>query len=100
MPIINKAYSLSISPEQFLNACSDVEKQELALLLNKEEIKKMIQKHYNGLVKKVQEPCMKIMDMAESDAFQEWSVDDKLNLLHIVESALVIAKQIKERNEK
>ncbi|MBO2546070.1 hypothetical protein J0871_16760 [Salegentibacter sp. BDJ18] len=34
MPRIQKAYTLDISPEQFLNNCSGTELQEIALLIN------------------------------------------------------------------
>ena len=35
MPTVNKTYTLSISVEQFLEACSLTELQEVDLLLNK-----------------------------------------------------------------
>lgn len=34
MPTLNKVYTLTITPEQFIEACSDVELQELQILLN------------------------------------------------------------------
>lgn len=33
MPILNKQYTLEVTVEQFLNACSDIELQEIELLL-------------------------------------------------------------------
>ena len=35
MPTLNKVYTLTITPEQFIEACSDVELQELEMLLNR-----------------------------------------------------------------
>jgi hypothetical protein len=35
MPTINKVFTLDITPEQFINNCSDVELKELAILLFK-----------------------------------------------------------------
>lgn len=34
MPTLNKTYSLTITPEQFLEACDPLELQEVDLLLN------------------------------------------------------------------
>lgn len=34
MPTLNKQFSLAVTPEQFINACSDNEIRELHLLLN------------------------------------------------------------------
>lgn len=36
MPETNKNFTLKVSPEQFITACSDVELQELDLLIGKE----------------------------------------------------------------
>lgn len=35
MPTLNKLYSITITPEQFIAACSDIELQELDILLSK-----------------------------------------------------------------
>lgn len=98
MPTINKAFTLSISPEQFLNACSDVEKQELALLLNKPQ--NQVQEPKQVLIQQIIDGCLDIMDIAETQEFLDWPSNEKMNLHHTVQSALGIAKQIKVRNEK
>jgi|GEM_PF-3320106 len=44
MPTLNKTYSLTITPEQFLENCSDVELQELELLLSSARFQVKIKK--------------------------------------------------------
>lgn len=44
MPTLNKTYSLTITPEQFLDNCSDVELQELELLLSSTRFQVKIKK--------------------------------------------------------
>jgi hypothetical protein len=34
MPTLNKLYSITITPQQFVDACSDIELQELDILLD------------------------------------------------------------------
>lgn len=97
MPRINKVFSLTVSVEQFLKECSDTEKEELRLLLFKDQEPKQVRSD-NVTIQKVTDACLNIMDIAESQEFVEWPQTEKQNLLHTVESALNIANQIKERN--
>lgn len=44
MPTINKNFTLFISPELFLDNCSDIELVELDLLIQSERYQRIIQK--------------------------------------------------------
>lgn len=66
MPELNKNFKLEITPEQFLNACSDTELQEIDLLLNRTEYQEKMGRNYrnsdnSGISDKLK------MYMAESD---------------------------------
>lgn len=43
MPTLNKVYTLTIAPEQFIEACSDIELQELQFLLDAPRWRKKIE---------------------------------------------------------
>ena len=45
MPILNKNYTLEITPEQFLNACSRNELIETVLLLDSPAIQRKVNEH-------------------------------------------------------
>lgn len=42
MPKIERQFTLEITPERFVDACSDIEIQELAILLDKEWVRRKI----------------------------------------------------------
>lgn len=42
MPKIERIFTLEITPERFVDACSDIEIQELALLIDKEWTRRKI----------------------------------------------------------
>lgn len=43
MPKLNKIYTLTITPEQFIEACSDIELQELQMLLDAPRFQKKLE---------------------------------------------------------
>jgi hypothetical protein len=45
MPTLNKTYSLTITVSQFIEACSDIELQELQILLDSARFQKKIEEN-------------------------------------------------------
>lgn len=50
MPELKKLYTLTITPQQFIDACDDVELQELLLLLDKKLEQQAFKTHMENLV--------------------------------------------------
>jgi hypothetical protein len=55
MPTLNKVYTLTITPEQFVEACSDVELEELQLLLDRKKQNQFIKENQSWLEENTQE---------------------------------------------
>lgn len=48
MPIITKQFTLSVTPEKFLDSCSDFELYELSLLLDSNKFQKRLVKFHRA----------------------------------------------------
>jgi len=55
MPTLNKVFTLTITPEQFLENCSDLELKELDLLIQSERYQSRIRIPLSNLLKEKKE---------------------------------------------
>jgi hypothetical protein len=55
MPTLSKTYTLTITPEQFLENCSDLELKELDLLIQSERFQSRIRIPLSNLLKEKKE---------------------------------------------
>ncbi len=51
MPTLQKVLTVTVTPEQFLNSCSDLELKELDLLIQSEQYQSRIRKPLKNILK-------------------------------------------------